>query len=272
MTTPAIFCSVAFATLATAPLGADIHPSRLLPDALVANPTLSMTAYTTVTRIGREFFTPPADGQPVHFEARDDGQKQLGQKLAGERSPPPETIREILFTALATNGYQPAPAGVRPKLLLVYYWGSHNADRDLATLFPELARQYLAERAFLVGGDAFQAHVMDGSPIEGGRTKVWFLKDQAREDLNFVVVSAYDYDAHSLGEARLVWRTTLTVGARGVSLEDSLAPLILTGADYFGREMPEPLGFRRPVRRGTVTLGPLQIMATNEPTQQQNVP
>ncbi len=251
---------------------AAISPSRLLPDAMVANPTLNMTACTVVTPYGRDFFAPVADGQPVYCEVRDDGQKMLGHQLPGQKNPPTETIREAFLKALAANGYQPAPSGIRPKLLIVYYWGSHNGDRDLFWQFPELARQYFAERALLVGGEAFQAHVMEGSPIEGGRTKPWFLKDQASDDLNFVVVSAYDYDTHSLGEARRVWRTTLTVGARGVSLEDSLVPLILTGGDYFGREMPEPVGMRRPVRRGTVTMGPLEFVAVDDAPQPQASP
>ena len=82
------------------------------------------------------------------------------------------------------------------------------------------------------------------------------LLDQAADDCYFVVASVYDYSSVARNEPQLLWRTRLTVSARGVSQEQSLPHLIASGAPYFGREMEEAVTMKtRPVRPGDVEIG-----------------
>ena len=58
----------------------------------------------------------------------------------------------------------------------------------------------------------------------------------------------------------------MTVTTTGIAMRDAVPPLLMTAADYFGRETPEPVAIHRRVRRGTVTLGPLVIVADDART------
>jgi hypothetical protein len=225
----------------------------LIPNAFSRNPSLSMTVYTELTERGRQ--VPPASAAaPVYFVI----------------SPTPAVLQDTLFQSLAGGGYQPAPEGQPAGLALVYYWGSHQSmDPDLGALFPERNRQYFMERAYLVGGRAYRHEIMNqfnyGYTFADRTPRKNFLINQVSDDIYFVIVSAYDYAALAAGERRLLWRTMMTVATNGVSMKDSLPPLILTAGPYFGRETAEPVALHRRARRGTVTLGPLKIVADDIP-------
>ena len=242
---------------------------NLIPKAFVANPMLEMTVFTEFTEFGRTL-TPATPYQPVYFEALDKGLQSRGYTMAGNKPPPREELIAILHRALAAAGYLPAGEGHRPGLALVYFWGTHNAlDPDMRAQFPELAEQYLLERATLVGGRAYRHELETGLDFGFGlgdrMPKKIFLFNQASDDLYYAVVSAYAYDDLAHNERRLVWRTTMTVNARGVSMGECLPPLIVTAGNYFGHATDEPVAIRRQVRRGTVTLGPLVVIADDVP-------
>jgi len=237
----------------------------LIPNAFSKNPLLTMTVFTDVTQLGRSL--PAATKEaPVYFATHDLGMQMMGEQMAGQLSPAPADLQRTLFSALAAGGYQPAPEGRSPGLLLVYYWGSHySMDPDQVEAFPELNHQRLMERAMLVGGPAYRRQIRH--EIEFGHTfadrtpKKTFLITQTAGDLYYVVVSAYDYAELAAGRRKLAWRTTMTVSTNGVAMRDGLPPLIMTAADYFGHETAEPVAINRRARRGTVTLGPLYIVA-----------
>lgn len=241
----------------------------LVPNVFSRNPSLAMTVHTELTEHGRK--VPPASAEaPVYFVAVDRGLQSQGEPGAGLISPTPAVLQDTLFQSLAVSGYQPAPEGRPAGLALVYYWGSHQSmDPDLGALFPERNRQYFMERAYLVGGRAYRHEIMN--QFNHGYTFAdrtpWknFLINQISDDIYFVIVSAYDYAALAAGERRLLWRTMMTVATHGVSMKDSLPPLVLTAGPYFGRETAEPVALHRRARRGTVTLGPLKIVADEVP-------
>ncbi len=85
------------------------------------------------------------------------------------------------------------------------------------------------------------------------------------DDVYYAVVSAYAYDELARTQRRLLWRTTMTVNTRGVSMGESLPPLVATAGAFFGRETNEPLALRREVRRGTVKRGPLKVIEEDVP-------
>lgn len=242
---------------------------NLIPKILVANPTLEMTVFTELTDYGRGL-APATPEAPVYYEARDGGQQSLGYAMAGDQPPPREELEKIMERSLASAGYLPATGTHRPGLALVYFWGSHNRiDPDLANQFPELARNYVLERATLVGGRTYAGKLVrefdDGFIDLDVSPKKAFFRGQVADDLYFVVVSAYAYDELAHDQRRLVWRTTMTVNTRGVSMGEGLPPLIVTAGNFFGRATDEPLAIKREVRRGTVKLGPMYVLEMNVP-------
>lgn len=88
-----------------------------------------------------------------------------------------------------------------------------------------------------------------------------FIIDQAFDDVYFVVASAYDYAAAGQNERRLLWRTRMTVDAKGVAMNDTLPTLIDTAAPYFGRDMPEPETLiKRALKEGKVDVGTPRVV------------
>lgn len=234
---------------------------NLLPKAFQRHPSLEMTVNTEVTAVGR-LARPVSPSAPVYYVAQSAGFKPLGTPTGGEKSPPPAALERAMTQALAANGYLPStqPAQ-RPTLVVIYYWGSHNKlDRDTAEQFPELAAKHDLERATLVGGKKYAAQLARrqewGDSLVDHTALKDYVHDQSTDDLYFVVASAYDYAAAARNERRVIWRTTMTVNARGVSMTESLAPLIATAAPFFGVETPEPaIASRNISRDGRVEIG-----------------
>ncbi|MEO6003517.1 MAG: hypothetical protein ABIZ04_23135 [Opitutus sp.] len=241
---------------------------ELMPKAFQSNPELNMTVVTEFTDYGRSF--PQASTEhPVYFIPHDGGLKSKGDLLAGEKSPTHEQMERVLLRTLATQGFKLAENPAHsPDIALFYSWGSYNApDKDMALLFPEAARNQLLERSMLVGGKSF-VRVLDSESSDGlfnvfsyaGREKTYeFLLDQAARDIQFVVVSAYSFKDLAHNERRLLWRTSMTVEGTGVSMAQTLQPLVLTAGPYIGREVPAT-GLRRRVKIGTVELGPIKVI------------
>ncbi len=242
----------------------------LLPKAFTANPNMEMTAFTEFTDYGR---TLPAVSpqQPVYYVVHDKGFQSMGLPVGGEHPPVPAELERILQQSLMERGFLPAEGSIHlPTLALIFYWGSHNAiaiDDGLARLFPEMRRQYIIERATLVGGPAYARQVTErlsyGLGARDYSTKQRYLFYQADHDLYYVVVSAYDYGFLAHNQPRLAWRTTMTVNAQGVSMQQTLPPLIQIAAEYLGRPTDEAVALQRKVRSGTVSLGPLHVVEEN---------
>ena len=233
----------------------------LLPKAFQLNPEFNMTVVTEMTNYGR-MMRPVSPEQPMYYVAESGGFRQLGETVGGEKSPAVADLERALKKSLAANGYLPATEnGPRPALVLIYTWGSHNAvDRETARLFPELARRNILERSLLVGGINFTNNL--GRTMEFGESildltdKQEYLTYQAANDCYFVIASAYDYAAVAHSEKMLLWRTKMTVNAQGISMTESLPPLIATAAPFLGREMAEPeIISRRVNRKGHVEIG-----------------
>ncbi len=244
---------------------------NLLPKAFSANPTLEMTVFTEFTEYGRTL--PDASpGNPVYYVSHSKGFQSKGLPVGGEQPPPAPEIEQLLQQALMDRGYIPAEGSNHPPALaLFYFWGTHAGvavnDDFTNGYFPELRRQFIIEHAALVGGPAYAHRVAErltfGAGPQDHTTKQDYLFYQADHDLYFVVVSAYAYEDVAQNKHRLAWRTTMTVNSAGVSLKETLPPLIVTAANYLGRPTDEAVALQRKVRPGSVSLGPLQVIEDN---------
>jgi len=238
----------------------------ILPKAFQKHPTLDMTFNTEVTPYGR-LLRPASLENPVYYVANDVGFRALGAPVGGEKPPPASDMERVLINALAKNGFLAAGPGHPPTLAVIYFWGSHNKpDPETARQFPELARKYVLERAILVGGknlaDGMSFAMQWGDSPADHMGKAEFLRDQAAEELYYVVASAYDYQSLAHKKRELAWRTTLTVTSAGLAMKESLPPLVARAAPFFGREMTEPeLGTRKISREGHVEIGTATIVA-----------
>ena len=243
---------------------------NLIPKPFQKNPQLEMTVFTELTAHGRSL-PKAAPEHPLHFIAQDQGFRPMGDGVGGQRPPLSAELESILQKALAEQGYLPFTNAARtPDLVLIYYWGSHyRLDLEMARMFPEMQRQHLLERAVLVGGRAYANEIelqLNFGYLPGDRSlKKGYLFQQADTDLYYVVVSAYDHASVLANAPKLAWRTAMTVNAIGVAMKESLPPLILTAGPWFGREMNETVALRRTIRRGTVILGPLQVIEDEPP-------
>ena len=237
----------------------------LLPKAFISNPTIEMTVYSELTEYGRTL--PEASPQnPVYYVAHSGGFRPMGEPMGGEHPPMPEVLEQTFLRILTERSYVATTDQAHPPaLMLNYFWGSHTAlDPELALMFRELHEQNMLDRALLVGGRPYarklQQEMEFGMTILNISAKQDYLHYQAAHDLYYVVVSAYDFKSIASGERKLAWRTTMTVNAQGVSMKETLQPLISSGGYYLGRGSGEPMAIRREVQRGTVKLGPLRII------------
>ena len=92
------------------------------------------------------------------------------------------------------------------------------------------------------------------------------LVEESFSSCYFVIASAYDCAAMAKGERVLLWRTKMTVNSTGISMAQSLSPLIASAGPYFGRDMTEAVTItRRALREGRVEIGTPTVINDNSP-------
>jgi hypothetical protein len=93
------------------------------------------------------------------------------------------------------------------------------------------------------------------------------LVEESFGGLFFVIISAFDYDSVAASKPVLLWRTKMSVNSSGVSLVETIQPLITAGSDFIGRETDGGILIaRRLNRKGTVTLGTEEVVEVVEET------
>ena len=164
-------------------------------------------------------------------------------------------------------------------------------ERDASSLLPVVlsdpsARANVIERAELIGGTKFaqelgavlnaeaayeksRADLMSpmvamASPFNrfvNANDSLMELVEESFNSCYFVIASAYDFAAMTKGQRVLYWRTKMTVNSIGISMTQSLTPLIASAGPYFGRDMTEAATItRRVVREGKVEVGTPQVL------------
>lgn len=165
-------------------------------------------------------------------------------------------------------------------------------------------RRELLDRAALIGGERFAiefAEVLEKSdryteamaafvntnsgfpPILGDMTpgtdfmnplemfmrrdlKTRHLVEESIRPCYFVIVSAYDFQSAIRNRRVLLWRTKMTVSAEGLSMQETLVPLIANTGAYLGTEMLETATIEKRIdRKGKVEMGPLRVVGYEQP-------
>lgn len=92
------------------------------------------------------------------------------------------------------------------------------------------------------------------------------MVEEVFSDSYYVIVSALDYASVAQRKPIILWRTKLSLNAIGVAIDETVAPLIYAGADYFGKETPKALVVTRRVDRdGHVEIGETKTVEFIEP-------
>ena len=237
-------------------------------------PVLNATVITESTEIGLRLPAPTAD-QPAYVVTHSGGQHDFGQVPAAETATSAEILDQRLGKALGEAHYLPTDASHPPSLLIVFSWGIHCRPGDE---IGDPGYRNVLDRAALVGGLKFASELKNAiekeeaivaatstqpwgaqmpglrttsaasmfqsrSPLEAFRkrdAKTEQLVQQITDDCYYVIISAFDYSSVMHGKKQLLWRSKLTVAARGASMATAIPALVDSGAAYAGRNMSGP--------------------------------
>jgi hypothetical protein len=275
----------------------------ILPKSFQKNPNIDLTVITEMTPEGKKL-PPVTPAHPAFYRLQSAGRHQVGEKIHLGTPMPESEVERLLVTALAANGYRRAEEGGEPPTLGIFYvWGMHSLPRETDPDNPVLTANQitanLLDRARIVGGEKFAHNMLqlfhdaDDQYVAAGLAsntaaaapvgrqgmflnpvqmfarrsdKNEFLVEQSSDDIYYIVASAYDYRELTLKQRKLLWRTSMTVGADGVSEEQTLPTLAATAAPFFGKEMPEAATFtKRSVPEGQVEIGTPTVVAPAKP-------
>ena len=190
----------------------------------------------------------PAQQGTTTYVAFDGGYIEAGDPIAGDEAPTPAQVSEALQSALAANGFQAASG--TPSLFITYHWGVLRVDH-LQIKPPYQIKANLKARIELVSTQQLGAEVenhilgrekgygMDSSasapPILVGPLET--VRQDARQARIFIVVTAYDYQALTHNETKLVWQTKLSTLETSGDMDTVIPSLIAGGGPYFGKSI-----------------------------------
>lgn len=212
------------------------------------------------TATGKKFVQPTAKN-PYYCAIRSVGAMELGAVFAGEKIPNEEEIAPHVKKALASQHYlEIDKEHPEPSLLIVYSWGSINADEMEVDLGEEAgtATTQLNTREMLA---IVSTSNMDLSPHSFDRR--YNLPDLS-DGRYFILFGAYDYAALKAGKPRrqtMLWRTRLSIyntGRGSAPLAEAIPRMLEIGASSFGAD-GYPVELRNKLKKGKVTIGEAEV-------------
>lgn len=144
--------------------------------------------------------------------------------------------------------------------------GGEKFSRDLAKALAE-------EAVYRTGDEAVRnlgySSLQSAGPFQRFRTaneNLTMLVEDSFNGCYFVIASAFDYRAMKNGQRVLLWRTKMTVNSSGLSMAESLPPLVAAAGPYLGKDMPEAVTLTRRINRsGSVKVDELQVLELGVP-------
>lgn len=245
-----------------------------IPRSFQKDPKVDVVILTEFTALGK-ILKKVTPSEPAYYIAGDSGMKEDGEVIAGETPPNTNALKKAMVTALQTNGYLPYNAKHKPTLIIFFRWGSFNvrhsiddpmgtngADPSHPTTPDALELKELAERAALVGGQAFAVQLLSAmqhntlNSFQNKDERTRWLVDECETNRYYIIASAYDFESAMKQQKVLYWRTKISTNSIGLTMNDSILALTLNAGPYFGREMTSPARLNRPViKEGRVEIG-----------------
>jgi hypothetical protein len=219
---------------------------------------------------------PVTAANPGYYAAVSAGYRDFGGIVAGEKIPPKETVLKTIARVLAKQGYLPATDANLPSLLLVWTWGTMNADR-LVLADPEMPDQQLNRNQLLRFMGAYKLGMItkEPAPFALDTTHLtWMrtadtdaLNDLASEDLYVIAISAYDYAAALKQQKTLLWMTKISCPSRGLSMPETLPAMLALAGPHIGRDTEKPVMLKGSEQfKGEVKIGDPSVVEFLENT------
>lgn len=212
----------------------------------------------------------PSPTAPIYYVAVSAGYRDFGGIMAGEHMIARQTANQTMLKALAKQGYLPAGPNQRPDLVLVWTWGTLNAERPLTFdtgYRPQINKQQILR---FLGGDKLgltsrytepfpELTLSPGLSYLGGDAEKYL--DAAEDNYFVAVISAYDVHLTDLKHAQLLWNTRVSCPSRGFWLPEAFPGMIAIAAPYIGRETDKPVWIRAADHfKPEVKLGDLKVV------------
>lgn len=240
-----------------------------LLDFLLPQPDLQTITVTDFTPAGR-LRRVPSPSSPIYYAAVSAGYRDLGGIIAGERPVAREVVDKTVLKVLAKQGYLPASQDQQPDIMLIWTWGTLNAER--LNIFPNWPTLQINERQMqlFLGGDkvGVASRFSDPFPEQMLTPGLMYatgearnLLDIAKDNLYVVVIAAYDTRLNEHKHGVLLWNTRISCPARGFWLPEALPAMLAIASPNIGRETSKPVWLRATERfRPEIKIGDLKVV------------
>ena len=221
--------------------------ARSLLDYILPTDPLEVITVTDTTPTGA-LLRPASPDNPVFFMAVSMGCRDFGGIIAGDKLPPTQEVIETMTKVLAKQGYLPATDSHPPTLLLVWTWGTMNVETNpgyLSSLQINHSQLLRFMGAYKVGlgsqtADSFPEYMLaPGLSIMSNDART--LNDLAKGSLYVAAIAAYDYQAATRQESKLLWTTKISCPSRGYWMPEALPSMLAIAGPNIGRETARPV-------------------------------
>lgn len=186
----------------------------------------------------------PDPQHPLYYLAIAAGYKDFGKPIAGEKPPKQKVMIDVITKVLDKQGYKLATNKNPPQVVIVYSWGTMNADRMSGTSFVWNEGQvldflgYTSKKSSARPDRAFPELAPGLSFVNGSFNE---LSELGRLDYHAIALAAYDYKAFCQGKAVTLWRTHISSPSLGFDMFDALPKIAAMAAPQIGRQTDAPV-------------------------------
>jgi hypothetical protein len=222
-------------------------------DFLFSNNDLETITVTDMTQAGK-LRRIPTKNNPVYYIAVSAGIHDFGGMKAGEKPVAREQVNKMMLKALAQQGYLPATADQHPEVILIWTWGTMNADY----LFIPGSRSGMTSRGYqtnrgqmlrFLGANKLSGHSWTDQSFPEVSLPIglrfdrdeFMLNETAMDDLYVASISAYDVHLTGDRQGKPLWITRISAPARGFWMPEALPAMVAIATPYIGRDTDKPI-------------------------------
>jgi hypothetical protein len=198
-------------------------------------------------------YQPPTAENPSYYLPLSGGFHSEGPSKGGADDDALKITKEEIFAALAkplaAQHFLPADKNHVPNILLVAQWGYFRPDlKEGQTFYSE----YDAKRA---------AQLTGGTRVSLGTFAYEDARSHMSDERYFLILSAYDYAASKKERKKVVlWRTRMSVVMNPTTFAESLAPMVVAGTPFFGRDSDVAREVDLSIKEGHVKVGEAEVI------------